>query len=117
MEATCKKKAEHYTWGRICDGWHLLKSPGLSVIQELVPPGAAEARHFHEKAQQFFFVLTGEAVMECGDEKVVLGPRQGIAVPPGTPHRLLNEGRRDVSFLVISAPMSHGDRVPVAAKG
>ena len=113
MESICRKNAEHYTWGRICDGWHLLKTPGLSVIQELVPPGGIEARHYHEHAQQFFFVISGEAVMELDNERVVLGPRQGIAVPSGTPHRLLNEGRRDVSFLVVSAPMSHGDRVAV----
>ncbi len=27
-------KAEHYAWGNRCDGWHLLKSPEISVIQE-----------------------------------------------------------------------------------
>ncbi len=111
MDAISKKNAEHYLWGKICDGWHLLKSPGLSVIQELVPPGGAEARHYHERAQQFFFVLAGEAVMETGNEEVVLGPKQGLAVPPGTPHRLLNRGSKDLAFLVISAPPSHGDRV------
>jgi mannose-6-phosphate isomerase-like protein (cupin superfamily) len=113
MDAISRKNAEHYTWGKVCDGWHLLNSPGLSVIQELVPPGAAEARHYHARAQQFFFVLTGEGVMELADGEVVLGPKQGVAVPPKTPHRLLNRGRKDLTFLVISAPMSHGDRVAV----
>jgi len=90
MEAISKKNSEHYTWGGICDGWHLLKSPGLSVIQERVPPGGAESRHYHERAQQFFFVLSGEAVMEIENKEVVLGPQEGFAVPPGSPHRLLN---------------------------
>jgi mannose-6-phosphate isomerase-like protein (cupin superfamily) len=113
MEAICRKNAEHYVWGKICDGWHLLQDPGLSVIQEQVPPGAGEVRHFHSKARQFFFVLAGEGVMELGDQEVALGPRQGLEVPPRTPHRLLNRGRKDLTFLVISAPMSHGDRVLV----
>jgi mannose-6-phosphate isomerase-like protein (cupin superfamily) len=113
MEIVSQKNSEHYTWGGVCDGWHLLKSPGLSVIQERVPPGGAEAKHYHERAQQFFFVLSGEASLEFADKKVVLGPQQGIAVPPQTPHRLLNEGKRDLSFIVVSAPMSHGDRVLV----
>ena len=30
------KNAEHYFWGEKCDGWHLAKSSGLSVIQERV---------------------------------------------------------------------------------
>ena len=113
MEIVSIENSEHYSWDKICDGWHLLKSPALSVIQERVPAGAAEARHYHEKAQQFFFVLSGEATMELEDKKFVLGPRQGIAVPPLAPHRLLNEGKEDLSFLVVSAPMSHGDRVLV----
>ena len=38
MAAISKKNSEHYAWGGVCDGWHLLKSPVLSVIQERVPP-------------------------------------------------------------------------------
>jgi mannose-6-phosphate isomerase-like protein (cupin superfamily) len=113
MEAVSRKNSEHYTWGRGCDGWHLLKSPALSVIQERVPPGGAETRHYHKHAQQFFFVLSGEAVMELENSEVILGPQDGIVVPPGSPHRLLNKGNMDLTFLVISAPPSHNDRLPV----
>jgi mannose-6-phosphate isomerase-like protein (cupin superfamily) len=113
MAAISKENSEHYAWGKACDGWYLLKTPALSVIQERVPPGGSETRHYHQQAQQFFFVLSGEAVMELENEEVVLGPQQGFAVPPGSPHRLLNRGNSDLVFLVISAPPSHGDRVPV----
>jgi mannose-6-phosphate isomerase-like protein (cupin superfamily) len=113
MEAISKENAEHYAWGGVCDGWHLLKSPALSVIQERVPPGGMETRHCHQRAQQFFFVLSGEAVMELENKEIVLGSQQGIAVPPGSPHRLLNRGNTDLTFLVISAPPSHGDRVTI----
>ena len=50
------RNAEHYTWGEDCDGWHLVREPALSVIEESMPPGAQEVRHYHEKAQQFFYV-------------------------------------------------------------
>lgn len=113
MKIVSVKNSEHYAWGGGCDGWHLLKSPGLSVIRERVPPGGAELRHYHEKAQQFFFVISGSAAMEFADKKVVLGPQQGISIPAKTPHRLLNQGDQDLTFLVISAPMSHRDRVLV----
>ena len=36
MEAISKKNSEHYTWGGNCDGWHFLKTPGLSIIRERV---------------------------------------------------------------------------------
>ncbi len=113
MAIVSVENAEHYVWGGACDGWHLLRTPDLSVIQERVPPGAAEARHYHEKARQFFYVLSGQATLELADKKITLGPGQGLAVPPLAPHRLLNQGEQDLQFLVVSAPMSHGDKILV----
>jgi mannose-6-phosphate isomerase-like protein (cupin superfamily) len=106
--------AEHYTWGGVCDGWYLLKDPTLSVIQERVPPSAGEAPHFHVRARQFFYVLSGTATMEFEGQKVTFGPNQGLHVPPNTPHRLINCSDTDVVFLVISSPTTAGDRINVS---
>jgi len=106
-----QENAEHYTWGEVCDGWHLLKSGDLSVIQERVPPGGSETRHYHQRSHQFFFVLAGEATIEIEGHSFLLKPQQGISVPPKVPHRLGNMGQQDLSFIVVSAPMSHGDRI------
>lgn len=106
-----KDNAEHYTRGLGCDGWHLLRSAGLSVIHERMPPGAAEVRHYHVKARQFFFVLSGTATLEVGGHREVLREHEGVEVPPGLPHQMLNESDREVEFIVVSQPPSHGDRV------
>ena len=108
-----KHTAEHYTWGGICDGWHLVKDAGLSVIQEQMPPGAKEVFHYHQKAQQFFYILSGEAVMEMNGQKTHLRAGQGLHVPRGTQHQIRNESSHPVEFLLISQPPSHGDRVVV----
>ncbi|MBO9664057.1 cupin domain-containing protein [Dokdonella sp.] len=105
-----KSNADHYVWGGVCDGWHLLRSADLSVIQERVPPGASETRHFHTKARQFFYVLSGIATLEFADGEVTFGPRQGVHVEPGVVHRFWNKGTTDVEFLVISSPSTAGDR-------
>ena len=107
--------AEHYTWGAGCDGWHLLKHEALSVIRERVPPGAAESRHRHERARQFFYVLAGAAVLEVGGTRHRLAAGMGLHVSPGAPHQFRNESSADVEFLVISSPRSHGDREEVSA--
>ena len=112
-EVISSKNAEHYLWGGNCDGWHLLKSAGLSVIQEHMPAGTAEVKHYHQNAHQFFFILSGEATMEIEDQRLVLHAHQGISVPPKTNHQLLNLSTQELSFIVVSAPMSHGDRVVV----
>ncbi|HET9209161.1 MAG TPA: cupin domain-containing protein [Thermoanaerobaculia bacterium] len=105
--------AEHYTWGEVCDGWRLLKEEQLSVIQERVPPGGAEVMHFHSRARQFFYVLSGTATLELADGAVSFGAGEGVHVPPGIPHRFRNLSDQDVVFLVISAPSTEGDRTLV----
>ena len=75
-----------------------------------MPAGTEEVRHFHHRAQQFFYVLTGTAVMEVGGRLVELNAGEGIWIPAGTPHQMKNESGDEVHFLVISQPPSHGDR-------
>jgi mannose-6-phosphate isomerase-like protein (cupin superfamily) len=105
------EKAEHYKWGNNSDGWHLLKSESLSIIQERVSPGESESRHYHNESQQFFYVLSGIASIEvCGAMHEVQAG-SGIHVAAKEPHQLANSGDIDLSFLVISEPESHGDRV------
>lgn len=111
MEVVSRANAAHYVWGGVSDGWHLLASAGLSVIEERVPPGGAEVAHRHFRAEQFFYVLAGRATMELGERRLELGSGEGLAIPPGIVHRLRNEGREDLRFLVVSAPPSHGDRI------
>ena len=103
--------SEPYTWGGDCDGWHLLAAPDLSVIEEQVPPGRGEVRHYHRHARQFFYVLSGVASLEVDGDVFELHPREGREVPPGRPHSLHNNGDEPLCFLVISTPPSHGDRV------
>ena len=107
-----RSNAPHYTWGAGCDGWHLAKAEGLSVIAERMPPGTAETRHHHERARQFFYVLEGTASFELDGSVHVLRPGEGIEVPPRSPHTMMNRSTADLAFLVVSAPPSHGDRVP-----
>lgn len=111
-----KDNAEHYFWGSGCDGWHLVKRGGLSIIHERMPPGTAEVRHYHQTAWQFFFVLSGAATLEIAGKREVLLAQQGLEVPAGVAHQMRNESEHDVEFIVISQPPSHGDRVLAQAE-
>ena len=105
------QNTEHYTWGDNCDGWHLLRSDSLSVIQECMPPGTAEQRHYHSKAQQLFYILSGTATFEVEGELKTVEAHESIHISPGQKHCIANNGDEDLHFLVISEPKSHGDRV------
>ena len=106
-----KETAQHYTWGGNCDGWHLLESDTLSVIEESIPPGSGEQLHYHVRAQQLFFVLEGVAWFESDGLETVVGRGEGFKVAAGVPHRIRNQSSSVLHILVISEPKSHGDRV------
>ena len=103
--------AEHYTWGDNCDGWYLVRTPELNIIEELMPPGTSETRHHHLRARQFFFVLEGELTMEIERHEFVLKAGEGIEIAPGQAHQAMNRGVSGLRIVVTSQPPSHDDRV------
>jgi mannose-6-phosphate isomerase-like protein (cupin superfamily) len=107
---TSTATAEHYLWGDGCPGWHLVRAAGLSVIEERMPVGTSEVRHWHARTRQFFYVLSGTLTMEVEGVRHQLEARMGIELSPGTAHQAVNESPDDVEFLVVSMPPSHGDR-------
>jgi mannose-6-phosphate isomerase-like protein (cupin superfamily) len=107
------ENTEHYKWGDNCDGWPLLRSDSLSEIEERMPPGTSEQLHYHERAQQVFYILSGTASFEVEGEEKTVQAGQSIHVQPKTKHRILNNGDVDLHFLVISEPKTQGDRVNI----
>jgi len=108
--------AEHYKWGGAqntdCDGWYLVGAESLSVIEELMPAGTSESRHYHKAARQFFYVLEGELTIEVEHHLFPVRHGEGIEVHPGQAHQAMNRSDRPLRMLVISQPPSHEDRVP-----
>ena len=105
------RSAASYTWGDGCDGWHLMRAAGISIIEERMPAGTREVRHWHARAAQFFYILAGTLTLEVEGVVHQLPARTGIELPQGTAHQAINESAADVEFLVISTPPSHGDRI------
>ena len=103
----------HYRWGAGCDGWNLVDEPAMSVKLERMPPHSAEEWHLHNQAQQFFFILGGEAIFEIEQQRIRVPARSGIHVPAGNRHRIMNEGDSDLEFLLSSQPSTADDRIMV----
>lgn len=109
-----RKTAEHYVWGGDCDGWYLVKTESMHVIEERLPPGRGETLHSHKKSLQSFYVLNGTATFEADGKTFVVRERESFLVQPGTKHRVTNNGSGDLEILVTSQPPSHGDREEIA---
>lgn len=105
-----QESAEHYTWGSGCEGWHLLQSDSLSIIEERMPPGTSEVLHRHRHATQFFYVMRGELHIDVDGVMHHVAAGSGLEVRRGEPHQVFNNGSVAAEFLVVSQPPSHGDR-------
>ena len=105
------KNAEHYSWGDNCDGWHLVKTESLSVIQETMPPNTKEKTHYHKVSQQFFYVLDGSLSIKFQGKSHMLEKGEGYHVEPGVKHQVENNSNMAVNFLVISEPSTQNDRI------
>jgi uncharacterized cupin superfamily protein len=67
-----------------------------------MPPGTSEVRHYHQTANQFFYVLRGHLSIEVGENELVLSPGQGVHITAGEPHQVRNRASVDAEFLVVS---------------
>jgi mannose-6-phosphate isomerase-like protein (cupin superfamily) len=118
----------HYVWGDNCDGWNLVDKAELSVKMERMPPHTAEQEHFHQRARQFFFILKGSATFVVvggvetvggvekargAETRIEVKAQQGLEIPAGLLHRILNESEEDLEFILCSQPSTAGDRVNI----
>jgi len=103
--------SEHYTWADNCDAWHFLKTEKLSAIREKMPKGTQGKLHYHEKSEQFFFILSGEVTFEIEDTTYTLIQNKGISIKPKEKHKIKNSTDNDLEFIVISSPLAYGDRI------
>jgi Mannose-6-phosphate isomerase len=106
-------EANHYPWGEGCDGWRLLDRRDLSLRAERLPPGAAEAPHYHRLSRQIFYVLAGELTIHVPGSTLRAGPGEALEIAPGLAHLVRNEGTGDLRILLVSAPDTAGDRHPI----
>jgi mannose-6-phosphate isomerase-like protein (cupin superfamily) len=101
---------------------------------ERMPPHTAEQEHFHRRARQFFFILKGSATflvvegvetaegaetvedaerVEGTETRIEVKAQQGLEIPAGLRHRILNESEEDLEFILCSQPSTAGDRINI----
>ena len=76
------------------------------------PGGASALRHWHERQDEFVYVLEGELVLVTDEGESVLGAGMAAAFPTGRQcgHQLVNRSDRPALYLEIG-DRSTGDRV------
>jgi mannose-6-phosphate isomerase-like protein (cupin superfamily) len=101
----------HYKWGNNCDGWNLISKPEAVIKQELMPAQTAERLHLHVYAEQFFYILKGQATFLIEGETVTVDPNKGLQIKAGSKHKIMNNGIDDLEFILFSYPSTENDRI------
>jgi mannose-6-phosphate isomerase-like protein (cupin superfamily) len=85
-----------------------------SLAEARLPLGASTTPHYHPRAEEIYFILSGQGLMRLDQETTAVGPGDAIAIPPGLTHQITNIGGTPLTFLCCCAPgYEHDDTVLV----
>jgi mannose-6-phosphate isomerase-like protein (cupin superfamily) len=72
-------------------------------ISSYQPKGYCEA-HVHKTAENIYYILKGEGVVELDGKRHLVGPGVVIFIPPKVKHAIINTGFEDLIFIVAASP-------------
>lgn len=75
-----------------------------SLAEATVEPGAATAEHYHPRSEELYYFVAGEGRMRLGQAEAAVVAGDCVVIPPGTVHKLFNEGSQPLVLLCCCAP-------------
>ena len=75
-----------------------------SLAEATLPPGVATTLHLHHEAEELYHILAGAGRMRLGAEEIDVRAGDTICIPPGTPHKIRNDGPAPLVLLCSCAP-------------
>ena len=75
-----------------------------SLAEALLAPAQATEAHCHPNTEEIYYILSGKGRMAIDGEAREVKPLDGIAIPPGAAHQMLNTGDEDLIFLCCCVP-------------
>ncbi len=99
--------------GNNFDGWRLLDTDDISVIEELMPPNTSDVLHYHKNATQLFYILNGEAAFTIDDEVLIAKQGESVKILPNQIHKIENNSSVNLRFVLVSQPKAQHDRFEI----
>jgi len=80
-----------------------------AFVQELMPGARSSNRHWHEKEDEFLYVLSGEVTITENDGAHALRPGDAACWPAGMPnaHHVSNQSSEPCSYLIVGTRLTH----------
>ena len=89
---------------------HALGVTAFGVNAIVFPPGFEGFRHYHDLQDELYFVHSGTARFEVGDETRVLGPGGLCHVQSTTERKISNAGDGELVLLVVGGKDGYVER-------
>lgn len=80
-----------------------------SLAEATVEPGSQTAEHYHPQTEELYYFVAGAGRMRLGEEEAAVAPGDCVVIPPGTPHKLFNDGTAPLVLLCCCAPAYSDD--------
>ena len=71
------------------------------VKRIVVYPGQRLSLQRHRHRAEHWFIIAGQAVVTRNEEKIPLGSGQGVDIPQGAWHRVMNPGNNKMVFIEV----------------
>jgi quercetin dioxygenase-like cupin family protein len=79
----------------------------LGLVEATVPPGGGPIAHVHTRADEAFYVLSGELELLDGARTFLARTGDFVFIPRGIRHRFKNSGVHSARLLFMFAPGGH----------
>jgi mannose-6-phosphate isomerase-like protein (cupin superfamily) len=88
--------------------WELGGTPtGLKALSAAfveVDPGAASPRHWHQKTEEMYLIVSGKGIIHLNGEDLPVAAGDSISIPIGVVHAIANPGSRPLTMWVVTSP-------------
>jgi mannose-6-phosphate isomerase-like protein (cupin superfamily) len=78
-------------------------------------PGMTHPLHLHAASAEFYYVLSGKALVTLGDTSVPAGPGTGMYIPCGMPHAISTDEQSDEAVELLYS-FSNPDLTAIATR-
>jgi phosphoglycolate phosphatase len=81
-----------------------------TLAEAALLPGMSTIEHRHNKSEEIYFFTEGNGSMAINGKKFKVQKGDGVLIPPGSRHKLVNTGKKNLKLLCVCAPpYSHDD--------
>ena len=87
----------------------LYTGKNLQLVLMAIEPGGEIGEEIHEDRDQFFRVETGSGEVLIDGTRSKIAPDDGIIVPAGARHNIINTGDTPLRLYTLYAPPEHRD--------